>query len=72
MDAVVGCNSLRGGKRSYGPKTLTANWVEESLGKKAGFSHVRFATTSGGVPTTNYGAGIEVPTAPKNVIFYQN
>lgn len=62
---------MRGGKRSYGPKTLTANWVEESLGNKRGFSHVRFATTSGGVPKLDYGAGIVVPRAKQNIIFYQ-
>ena len=49
MDKTSGTNSLRGGRKIYGHKTLISNWIEETYKPDltpGGFTTSRFVTTT--------------------------
>lgn len=49
MDKTIGTNSLRGGRKIYGHKTLISNWIEETYKPDltpGGFTTSRFVTTT--------------------------
>ena len=58
MDKTIGTNSLRGGRKIYGHKTLISNWIEETyrpnLTPAGGFTTSRFVTTTMEQQATGY------------------
>ena len=57
MDTVTGTNSLRGGRKIYGHKTLVSNWIEETYKPDVtagGFTTQRFVTTAAEAAAQGY------------------
>ena len=58
MDKTIGTNSLRGGRKIYGHKTLISNWIEETyrpnLTPAGGLTTSRFVTTTMEQQATGY------------------
>ena len=58
MDKTIGTNSLRGGRKIYGHKTLISNWIEATyrpnLTPAGGFTTSRFVTTTMEQQATGY------------------
>ena len=57
MDKTIGTNSLRGGRKIYGHKTLISNWIEETYKPDltpGGFTTSRFVTTTMEQQATGY------------------